>query len=56
MDGWIFRYDRACAPSGVFVPGPAIIIEKETTTYVSARFDAQIDGSGNIIMNQKDAA
>lgn len=57
-NGWtdLPVYDRACAPSGAFVPGPAIIVEKETTTYVSARFDAQIDGSGNIIMNQKDAA
>ena len=35
--------------------GPAIIAEDETSTYVSASFDAHIDGAGCIVMERKDA-
>lgn len=40
---------------GSRVPGPALIAEKETTTYVSSRYTAHLDGSGNIILDMKDA-
>ena len=40
---------------GAVVPGPALIAEDETTTYVSGSFDAHVDGSGCIVMEQKAA-
>lgn len=49
-------YDRDDMRPGSLVPGPALIAERETTTYVSARFDAFIDGSGNIVMDMKETA
>jgi N-methylhydantoinase A len=37
------------------VPGPVVIAEDETTTFVSASFDAHIDGAGCIVMERKAA-
>jgi N-methylhydantoinase A len=37
------------------VPGPLVIAEDETTTFVSASFDAHIDGAGCIVMERKAA-
>jgi N-methylhydantoinase A len=48
-------YLRGAMLPGSRVPGPAIITEMETTTFVSASFDAHIDGSGCIVMEQKAA-
>ncbi|WP_235035303.1 hydantoinase/oxoprolinase family protein [Roseomonas sp. 18066] len=48
-------YLRDSMLPGARVPGPAIITEMETTTFVSASFDAHIDGSGCIVMEQKAA-
>jgi N-methylhydantoinase A len=41
-------YWRADLTPGTRVPGPAIIAEDDTSTIVSARFDAQIDRFGYI--------
>ena len=38
---------------GVRVRGPALIAEDETSTFVSASFDAHIDAAGCIIMDRK---
>ncbi|MDJ0389233.1 hydantoinase/oxoprolinase family protein [Roseomonas sp. E05] len=48
-------YDRTAMAPGAVVPGPALIAEDETTTYVSGSFDAHVDGSGCIVMEQKAA-
>ncbi|GBQ88847.1 N-methylhydantoinase A [Acetobacter nitrogenifigens DSM 23921 = NBRC 105050] len=49
-------YYRKTMRSGSALNGPALIREDETTTYVSARYDAHIDGSGNIVLTMKDSA
>ncbi len=41
-------HDRAQLTAGDHVPGPALIIEPQTTTFVSADFSANIDGAANI--------
>ena len=38
---------------GVRVRGPALIAEDETSTFVSASFDARIDAAGCIVMDRK---
>jgi N-methylhydantoinase A len=46
-------FDRASLAPGDLVRGPALIVEAQTTTIVSARFDAVIDGARNIILTRK---
>lgn len=46
-------YDRAAMPPGARLPGPAIIAEDETNTYVSPRFDVHVDSAGCLVMEQK---
>jgi N-methylhydantoinase A len=41
-------------PGGV-VPGPAIIAEDETSTFVSAIFDAWLDNAGGITLERRSA-
>ena len=45
-------FDRASLNPGDQIIGPALIVEAQTTTYVSADFRAQIDGHGNIWMTR----
>ncbi|GAB5446258.1 hydantoinase/oxoprolinase family protein [Gymnodinialimonas sp.] len=45
-------FDRATLPPGATLHGPALIIEPQTTTLVSADFSASIDGQGNIWLTQ----
>jgi N-methylhydantoinase A len=47
--------DRDEVAPGAVVPGPALIVEAQTTTVVTPRFDAHIDASGNIVLTRKDA-
>lgn len=35
------------------ISGPALIAERETTTFVSGSFDAQVDEQGNILMQRR---
>ena len=49
-------YDRAHLPNGACLSGPALITEPQTTTLVSADFDARVDGAGNIWMTRQDGA
>ena len=46
-------YDRAAMPAGARASGPAIILEDETSTFVSSRFDVHVDGAGCLVMEQK---
>ena len=41
-------YERAALTPGAVIPGPAIIIEDETSTVISRLFDARIDAYGYI--------
>jgi N-methylhydantoinase A len=47
-------YDRAALPPGTCLQGPALIVEPQTTTLVSADFDARIDGHGNIRLTRRE--
>ena len=49
-------YDRANLPNGARLSGPALITEPQTTTLVSADFDARVDEAGNIWMTRQDGA
>lgn len=55
--GWreIPLYRRQALPPGAAMAGPAIIVEDETTTFVSGRFDAQVDAAGCIVLTRKAA-
>ena len=46
-------YRRERMEAGVRVAGPAIIAEDETSTFVTASFDARIDGAGCIVMERR---
>jgi N-methylhydantoinase A len=46
-------YRRAHLQAGVHVPGPAIITEDETSTFITANFNARIDGAGCIVMERR---
>ena len=50
------RYRRSDLPHGARLPGPALIAEDETSTYVTAGFDVFIDGLGSIVMERKEHA
>jgi N-methylhydantoinase A len=43
---------RAALTPGAVVPGPAVIVEDETSTVVSRAFDARIDAFGYIELNR----
>ena len=46
-------YRRADLGPGHSILGPSLIVEPQTTTFVSARFEACIDTAGNIVMNRR---
>jgi len=46
-------YLREQMPPGTTIVGPAVITEDETSTFVSASFEAYIDGAGSIVMERK---
>ncbi len=46
-------YRRARLEAGVRVAGPAIIAEDETSTFVTASFDARIDAAGCIVLERR---
>ncbi|MEM1197782.1 MAG: hydantoinase B/oxoprolinase family protein [Pseudomonadota bacterium] len=47
-------YQRANLKAGQTLKGPALIAEPQTTTYIPATFDAEIDGAGSIVMTRKE--
>jgi N-methylhydantoinase A len=48
-------YRREAMAPGATIAGPAVIAEDETSTFISASFDAHIDGAGCIVMDRKAA-
>ena len=46
-------YDRSVLQAGAQIEGPAIVLEKDTATVVSARFQATIHPLGYIVMTRK---
>src|SRR3954467_10365928 len=46
-------YRRERMEASVRVPGPAIIAEDETSTFITASFDARIDAAGCIVMERR---
>jgi N-methylhydantoinase A len=49
----VSRYRRDKLPVGARLSGPAIIVEQETSTFITENFDAWIDGLGSIVMERK---
>ncbi|WP_247831764.1 hydantoinase B/oxoprolinase family protein [Bradyrhizobium sp. 200] len=45
-------YRRSRLEKGATISGPALIVEDETSTYVTSRFSASIDGDGCIVMQR----
>jgi N-methylhydantoinase A len=45
-------YDRESLNEGSTLSGPALIVEPQTTTYVSADFSAAVDGIGNLVLTR----
>ena len=46
-------YERARLAPGATVPGPAVLVEKDTTTVVSAAFEAEVHPLGHVIMTAR---
>ncbi len=49
-------YARADLAPGQRITGPALIAEPQTTTYVPARFDAEIDAAASIVLTARERA
>ncbi|WP_037308747.1 hydantoinase/oxoprolinase family protein [Ruegeria halocynthiae] len=49
-------FNRADLAPGAELTGPALIVEAQTTTFVSADFNATVDGHGNIWLTQQQEA
>ena len=47
-------FRRADLAPGDTIAGPALIVEPQTTTFVSPRFEARIDTAGNIVMTRRE--
>lgn len=47
-------YDREELAPGTTFAGPAIVVEEGTSTLVSSRFDAHVDGNGALILTLKE--
>ena len=47
-------YERDNLAKGTHLTGPAIVIEEGTSTLVSSRFDAHVDGGGALILTRKE--
>jgi N-methylhydantoinase A len=48
-------HERAALVPGAVIPGPAIIVEDETSTVVSRAFDARIDAFGYIELTRRES-
>jgi N-methylhydantoinase A len=48
----IALYDRSALTPGSTIPGPALIVEDETTTLVTKSFTARIDAFGSVVMTR----
>lgn len=48
-------FERTALAPGAAMAGPALVVEDQTTTVVTAAFDAQVDGAGNLILTRRNA-
>jgi N-methylhydantoinase A len=48
-------YERAALSPGAAIPGPAVIVEDETSTVISRAFTARIDARGYIEMTRRNS-
>ena len=46
-------FDRAALPVGAALKGPALIIEEDTSTYVSPSFDVEVDAGGALVLTAR---
>jgi N-methylhydantoinase A len=46
-------YERGALQPGAVIPGPAVIVEDETSTVISRHFDAKIDAFGYIELTRR---
>jgi N-methylhydantoinase A len=46
-------FRRTDLEPGDVLRGPAVVCERETSTFVSGAFDAVIDATGSIVMDRK---
>ena len=46
-------FERKELSPGAGISGPALIIEDQTTTVVTAAYDAQVDANGNLVLERK---
>jgi N-methylhydantoinase A len=46
-------HERATLAPGAVIPGPAVIVEDETSTVVSRQFEAWIDAFGYIELTRR---
>ena len=47
-------HQRADLAAGAVIDGPAIILEDQTSTYLTAAFRAIVAANGNIVINRKE--
>ena len=47
---WYAREDLA---PGDEIPGPALIVEPQTSTYMGPGFEGRVDGAGNLILTRR---
>jgi N-methylhydantoinase A len=52
----IDTYARSAIKPGMRIPGPAMILESGTSTFVSAHFDATIDSGNALVLERRTAA
>ncbi len=48
-------HERRALEPGAQIPGPALIIEPQTTTYVSADFTAEVAANGTLVLTSQEA-
>ena len=46
-------FERAALPAGAALKGPALIVEEDTSTYVSPSFDAEVDAGGALVLTAR---
>ena len=45
--------DRAAMASGAFVEGPAVIVEDETSSFITSAFAAVMQNDGTLYVNRR---
>ena len=51
--GWVTAqiYDREALPAGTTLHGPAVVHQRDTTTFVPAGVEASVDDEGNLVLS-----